>query len=52
MTLFIQASSSLYAWSNHFPDIKPDNIIVNYRGTGPETIVEQVRIIDLETEVH
>ncbi|EAS29543.3 serine/threonine protein kinase [Coccidioides immitis RS] len=33
-------------------DIKPDNIMVNYRGTGPETIVEQVQLIDLENAAY
>jgi serine/threonine protein kinase len=34
------------------PDIKPDNIMVNYRNTGQETIVEQVQIIDLENAAY
>ncbi|OAX78472.1 serine/threonine protein kinase [Emergomyces africanus] len=34
------------------PDIKPDNIMINYRGTGKETIVEQVQIIDLENAAY
>ncbi|PGH16902.1 serine/threonine protein kinase [Polytolypa hystricis UAMH7299] len=33
-------------------DIKPGNVMVNYRGTGPETIVEQVQIIDLENAAY
>ncbi|KAM5502996.1 hypothetical protein McanMca71_004263 [Microsporum canis] len=33
-------------------DIKPDNIMVNYRGTGLETIIEQVQIIDLENAAY
>ncbi|PCH07847.1 Hypothetical protein PENO1_010320 [Penicillium occitanis (nom. inval.)] len=33
-------------------DIKPDNIMVNYRGTGLETIVEDVQIIDLENAAY
>jgi serine/threonine protein kinase len=34
------------------PDIKPDIIIINYRGTGPETIIKQVQIIDLENAAY
>ncbi|EEH39445.2 hypothetical protein PAAG_08714 [Paracoccidioides lutzii Pb01] len=33
-------------------DIKPDNIMINYRGTGPEMIVEEARTIDLENEAY
>ncbi|KAK2781483.1 hypothetical protein FQN53_000574 [Emmonsiellopsis sp. PD_33] len=33
-------------------DIKPDDIMVNYRGTGPEMTVEQVQIIDLENAAY
>ncbi|KAK2731175.1 hypothetical protein FQN57_003547 [Myotisia sp. PD_48] len=33
-------------------DIKPDNIMVNYRGTGLETIIEHVQIIDLENATY
>jgi serine/threonine protein kinase len=33
-------------------DIKPDNIMVNRRGTGPEMTVKQVQIIDLENAAY
>ncbi|EFR05123.1 serine/threonine protein kinase [Nannizzia gypsea CBS 118893] len=33
-------------------DIKPENIMVNYSGTGPETTIEQVRVIDLENAAY
>ncbi|OJD14002.1 serine/threonine protein kinase [Emergomyces pasteurianus Ep9510] len=33
-------------------DIKPDNIMINYCGTGKETIVKKVQIIDLENAAY
>ncbi|DAA79010.1 TPA_exp: Uncharacterized protein A8136_2795 [Trichophyton benhamiae CBS 112371] len=33
-------------------DIKPDNIMVNYRGTGADMTVDQVQIIDLENAAY
>ncbi|ODH25684.1 hypothetical protein ACO22_05142 [Paracoccidioides brasiliensis] len=33
-------------------NIKSDNIMINYRGTGTETIIEQVQIIDLENSAY
>lgn len=32
--------------------MKPDNIMVNCRGTGSETIVEDVQVIDLENAAY
>ena len=33
-------------------DTKPDNVLVNYHNVGQETIIEQVRITDLENAAH
>ncbi|EGC48867.1 calcium/calmodulin dependent protein kinase [Histoplasma capsulatum var. duboisii H88] len=48
----LQGIAELHSHDIVHLDIKPDNIMVNYHGTGKETIVEQVQVIDLENAAY
>ncbi|EED15820.1 serine/threonine protein kinase, putative [Talaromyces stipitatus ATCC 10500] len=48
----LQGIAELHSHDIVHLDIKPDNIMVNYRGSGSQTVVEQVQIIDLENAAY
>ncbi|KAK2809482.1 hypothetical protein FQN50_003750 [Emmonsiellopsis sp. PD_5] len=48
----LQGIAELHSHDIVHLDIKPDNIMVNYRGNGSETVIEQVQITDFENAAY